>query len=594
MGTLMGEVVVHDNISQYDNFSMEYYLDESQIVDIDKLSQETFKPANNKFTFGYIKGNIWFRLKIENQSHYRNLILALSETYFNYVDFYWQEGGEWKIHRSGLSQYFKYNKISDIEPKLNLNMEMNETQILYIRLMFKPDTRDISYGEFQLYTQERYICCGNKSDYLLYLFYFGTLFFIFLFNIFLFFIIRDSIYIYYAGYIFSTVLFVLAYSNLSYHIGLAAYRDELALSLPMITIFFTLFSMQYLNTKKYLPLLDKFLKIALFFLALFSPTILIDFDPWFYITATLITLYSPLFIYAVIHIYRKGVLEVRYYIFALILYIASMVMLDWMSKGIISNSDINHYGFIVISYAEIVFFSFILANRFHKIQNEIIEIKANNEIILEQQVKERTSTITELLTERELLLREIYHRVKNNFQMVISLLWIESNQKKSQAHKDTFLELINRVQSMASVHQYLMGSESVAEIDSQEYLAKVVGELKRVYKAQKSFEIVQDIESHTLSIDQGMALAPIINEVLTNSIKHYAREEGCRIKLSFYKQDERMVLIIHDNGEGFDFDNISQKSFGLKMIKQFIKKLNGARMEYGFEEGTKFKLTYQI
>ena len=591
---LFAGVTIDDNSSTFDNFSIEYHIDSSNKLTIETISQAPFETSSNKFTYGYRKGRIWLRFTIDNQSNHSDFILNFTEAFYEKVYLYTPLAtGGYEEQRSGLLEYFESNNPKYIHPKFQLQIAPQSQVQLYMLLSFSPSSATPSFGEVQLYTHEAYLYNKPINDYLLYLFYLGTMFFIMVFNLFVYGTVKERVYLYYAGYIFFHALFILSYSDLIYDMGLVEWRGRFGtLPIPMITLFFALFSMEYLNTRLYTPMIDKFLRIALKILLLLMPLMMLLGGVWFQIITMSIILVSPVLIYGAFYIFIKGYIEIRYYILALILYITSMAMLMGMGEGIMDNSDLSHYGFVVISYIESIIFTFVLANRFRKIQNEIIEIKAKNEIVLEQKVKERTHKISELLKERELLLREIYHRVKNNFQMVISLLWIESRQEKSKTHKESFVELINRVQSMASVHQYLMGSESVAQIDSQEYLAKVVGELERIYKAQKSFEVIQNIEPHPLSIDESMALAPIINEVLTNSIKHYKGEDGCKIELSFKAKGDQMLLIIQDNGEGFDFDAVSKKSFGLKMIKQFIKKLPDANIEYSFEEGTKFELSY--
>jgi two-component sensor histidine kinase len=367
---------------------------------------------------------------------------------------------------------------------------------------------------------------------------------------------------------------------------------KLNISVPLFIIFFTFFSTKFLNTRLYLPLIDKISNVALILLMLTIPLIILDYDPWFNIITRSATLLTPLLIYASIYVFIKGHTQVKYYIIALVVYMVSMVMLSLVTQGLITNSDINHYAFVYGSYFEILFFSFVLANRFHNIQNEIFIIKEKNEQVLEAKVKERTTKIGGLLKEKELLLREVYHRVKNNFQMVIGLLWIEASQEKSKEHKSSFLELINRIKSMSLVHQYLLDSNTYTEIESEEYLLKIIEETEQIY-SKKSIFIEKEIDHCILDIDQAMALAVIVNEILTNAVKYHNQESICHIQFSFKKVNENITLTIQDNGLGFT-NSENNQSFGLKLVEQFAKKLNSSTIEFSFDIGTKFVLSFEL
>ncbi|MBN2824343.1 MAG: hypothetical protein JXQ76_03385 [Campylobacterales bacterium] len=594
IGSLWGDIVLRDDRLKIDDFEIAYYIDYNQSLSIQSIEQVAFKPTSNKFSFGYLKGAIWLKLTLHNQSQEKEFILTANESYYHRFDLYTPDTqGGWRLDHRGADSYQLDRDPKHIRPKFPITLQPNERKTLYLRLVYKANDTGISYAALQIYSQKHFICCSRVNDSWLYIFFLGTLFYIIIFNIFLFVTIKDPIYIYYVGYLFANMLFVLFYSYTFADMGWLKLQSFAMLSMPLYIIFVSLLSMQYLNTKKHLPAIDRWLRRCLVLIGVMMPLIVIDYYPWFVIITTVMPNFTiSLILYGAIDIAKKGLVEIRLYIVALFLSIASILVIPLMTFGLLPNSDWVHYSFIVVSYIEISLFSFVLAKRFHKIQNEIIDIKAKNEIVLEQKVKERTSKISQLLHERELLLKEIYHRVKNNFQMIISLLWLKSNQDKSASNEESFAELINRIQSMALVHHYLMGSESVAQINSQEYLAKVIKELEGIYKNQKSFEMTTSIEPHTLSIDQAMALAPIITEVVTNSIKHYQGKGKCKIRIEFAKVDSSMVLTIQDDGKGFDFDNISQKSFGLKMIEQFIKKLNRATIAYSFEKGTQFQLTY--
>ena len=295
----------------------------------------------------------------------------------------------------------------------------------------------------------------------------------------------------------------------------------------------------------------------------------------------------------------KGHTEAKYYIIAILIYTISITIFSFMTNGWVENSDINHYAFLFGSYIEIVFFSFMLANRFHKMQNntikiqkELITIKQQNEKVLENRVKKRTKKITKLLGEKELLLKEVYHRVKNNFQIIIGLLWIELSKEISKEHKNSFLGLISRIESMSKIHQYLLNLKAFSKIKSEKYIVEIINETQKIYQKDK-INIDTEIDSCILDIDYAMTLSVIINEVLNNSIKYRDQKNSCDIFLSFKVLDNKITLIIKDNGPGF-IPNRQTEGFGLKMINQFAKKLKSSYIEFNSKSGTEFKLSFEL
>ena len=587
------ETIIEPKMEQLDNFLFEYLHDKEQQITIQTIQNMKFdKKTSNKFNFGYLEGDVWFKLILYNQSQKRDFILYLSESFFNEINFFEYHQENWQRESSGLAIFLKNANKKDINPSFNFIIEPQAQKTIYIQIHTKPHSKGVSYGEFKIFTQQAFIYENIFGNHMFYLFYFGTLFFILIFTIFLFIALKDSIYIYYSCYIFFTAIYVLSYSGLAYHLGLAEWIRELNTSVPLFTIFFAFFSTKFLNTKFYLPFIDKILNSILILLTLSIPLILLDYDPFFNIITKGTTLLTPLLIYASIYVFIKGHTEVKYYIVALIVYMISIITLSLMTQGFIENSDVHHYVFIYGSYFEIVFFSFVLTTRFHNIQNEIITIKVKNEQILEAKIKERTSEIRGLLKEKELLLREVYHRVKNNFQMVIGLLWIEASQEKSKEHKSSFLELINRIKSMSLVHHYLLDSNTYSKIESKEYLSKIIEETEHIYSEQ-NIHIEKDIDPCILEIDQAMALAVIINEVLTNAVKHYPQEGICSIQFSFKKENHYITLVIKDNGSGFS-KNKEKQGFGLKLIEQFSKKLKSSNIQFSFDTGTTFRLSFRL
>jgi len=200
------------------------------------------------------------------------------------------------------------------------------------------------------------------------------------------------------------------------------------------------------------------------------------------------------------------------------------------------------------------------------------------------------------LKEKELLLKEIHHRVKNNLQVVSSLLNLQSNDIKDEKALSAFKDSINRVSSMALVHEKLYESENFAKIDFKGYLESILNEVYHFSQLNGRIKFNIDIEDISLGLDDAIPCGLLINELVSNSLK-YAFPNGNkgRIDISFKKiKNETFQLIVHDTGVGmpeqFDFEN--NTSLGLNLVKLLSKQIEG-EVNYAQDKGTKFKIEFK-
>jgi PAS domain S-box-containing protein len=204
--------------------------------------------------------------------------------------------------------------------------------------------------------------------------------------------------------------------------------------------------------------------------------------------------------------------------------------------------------------------------------------------------------ISRSLKEKELLLKEIHHRVKNNLQVVSSLLKLQSGYVKDENSLDILIDSQNRVRSMALVHQKLYQSEDFSEIDFSEYLKQLSQHLFNVYKT-KSNELEISINSGNvnLSIDLAIPCGLILNELISNSLKYAFPDNGkgnININLEC-RNNKEYEIIISDNGIGFPEEiNYKQtKSLGLQLVNTLVGQIDGTIIMEN-HNGTTFRINF--
>lgn len=196
---------------------------------------------------------------------------------------------------------------------------------------------------------------------------------------------------------------------------------------------------------------------------------------------------------------------------------------------------------------------------------------------LYQKVNSQKRVIEKALTEKDILLREIHHRVKNNLQLVSSLLTMQGRSIDDETAQQAINEGKTRVRSMALIHQDLYNRENLTEISVKNYVEKLTKELFSTYRvdAQKVSLDLQ-VEDMDLDVDTLVPLGLIINELITNSLK-YAWPNGREgsIKVSLKDESGNLVLSIADDGIGYDPTNVRTGSFGSTLISALTSQLEG-------------------
>ncbi len=202
------------------------------------------------------------------------------------------------------------------------------------------------------------------------------------------------------------------------------------------------------------------------------------------------------------------------------------------------------------------------------------------------------------LAEKELLLKEIHHRVKNNMQVILSLIGLQANLSKDRKLTQVFMEIQQRVRSMSLVHEKLYKTEGLAKIDFYDYVVSLTNDLFVAFGIVKErIELNVDISNIFLDIDTAIPCGLIINELVTNALKYaFPDNNKGKLNISITKHSPDLYkLVIYDNGVGLsdeiDFDKI--KSLGLVAVKALARQLYGD-LTVNRAKGTEFVLLFRV
>lgn len=194
--------------------------------------------------------------------------------------------------------------------------------------------------------------------------------------------------------------------------------------------------------------------------------------------------------------------------------------------------------------------------------------------------QERGLVLAEAYEHNEFLMREIHHRVKNNLQIVASLVRL---QKMPSQEKES---LNSRIAAMVAIHEEVYRSDQFETVEMAPYLRKLVGEITAAYG--RDAEVNLDLEEIRMNGSRAMQLGLLLNELVSNSFKHGMAPDGGKLDISLKRlEDDKVELIVRDNGPGYDPDEVadSSDSMGGKLIAAFVMQLE-AELDIGFDDGT--------
>ncbi len=231
---------------------------------------------------------------------------------------------------------------------------------------------------------------------------------------------------------------------------------------------------------------------------------------------------------------------------------------------------------------------------------EVGQIAERYNGVMDALQKEAAKT-ADSLKEKEMLLREIHHRVKNNMQVMSSLLRLQSRNVKDEHTIEMVKESQNRIKVMALIHEKLYRSKDFANVEFNDYIKDLVNDLFLSYKVSSSdIELKMDIDTISLGIDTAIPCGLIINELVSNSLKYaFSKDMDGEIRISLHRiadlQSDMFELIVSDNGVGIsqelDFKKVD--SLGLRLINNLAENQLQGEVKLDRRRGTKFQIKFK-
>jgi two-component sensor histidine kinase len=220
-------------------------------------------------------------------------------------------------------------------------------------------------------------------------------------------------------------------------------------------------------------------------------------------------------------------------------------------------------------------------------------ISKNEELNTENQIRKEAENLAKsALHEREILLSEIHHRVKNNLAIISALINLQIENLKDEESKVIFEETKDRIYSMALIHNQLYQNKSFAQIEFAQYINNFCSYLIKSYQTIPTIEIIEHTEKIMLDIKTAIPCALILNELITNSFKHaFKNQAKGKIEVGLKKEGEHTLFWVADTGSGMDKSQLQSNSMGMSLITSLVDQIEG-KLEYSNENGSRFAIIF--
>jgi two-component sensor histidine kinase len=397
------------------------------------------------------------------------------------------------------------------------------------------------------------------------------------YNLLLYLYSKEIAYFYYSLYLLALLFQQSTYLGLTqmYFPHWFVYYDNLSVVLKVNLMYITaiIFARSFLQTQRYQKI-DKFYKILLIFGIIEIPLL---GTTWFYfpevaiLTGLVFVFYN---MFASVYIYKQGYKQARFFVLGWAFQFVGFSLMIFDSLGLISIMDAMPNIVMLFTAVEAISLSLAFVDRYNilekaKKRSDVLlmqEMKKRQEIV-EQEINKATKDLYNSLENEKSLMKELHHRTKNNLQLILSLVRMQSDNLNIQ-EKAPFIQLESRINAIAKAQQLLYLNRDLQEIDMYEYISELCSNLEQL--SGKDMHCKIDIDSVYIPIKEASPLGLVVNELVTNSIKHI-KKENIDIEIHFIKEDNEFTLIYKDNSQGFDMKNLDGKALGMRLIRILVE-----------------------
>ncbi len=523
--------------------------------------------------FGFkAKISIWLKIEVENLSNKSIKRYIIIDNPLLEKVFFFDNKKDFIVEKSGMLYVSEGRE--RIFPSYFLIIKPQEKRLVYVKI--ENSTTTLQFG-FHFKDEQTFKSENRVKEFSIVLFI-GLISSFIIYSIFLYIYTRDRSY-----YLYSFYLITLMFQQLTY-IGFLplyipssfVYIDNLIVvpKVSLMIVAAALFAKSFLKMEEF-PNLNKMYKILIAVIIFQIPI----FGTQFFYVPEITIFLGFLFImfntYFGVYVYFHGNRQARFFLVGWLFLFIGYLLMIFDSLGFISMMNKFPELILLITVIEAIFLMLAFVDKLNILttQRNILDTKlfdemSNRKKIVEKEVVERTNALQMALEEKVVLFRELNHRVKNNLQLILSIIRLQRFDLKDKEISKEFQKLESRIKAIAKTHQLLCDSEDIVEIDMREYINELYYELSESI-IDKNIEFDLQVNA-TMFLREAVYVGLIINELVSNSIKYAFEDKIGKIFIFLHKKENEYLLVIGDSGRGYNKKFLKSGGLGLKLVDALV------------------------
>ena len=586
----------HKKISLLENSSV--YLDEKQLSIQEVLEQNLFEAYHKPhINIGASQKNIWIKFRLQNNTQKPiEKSLILTSPLLEHIAFYKEDDLNTPILKGVTHTSKEHTTLLPLYP-IQLEPQTSQDYYLEVRTFYGP----VDFG--LIIQDENEYRAEDRVDQFINIILVGMVLALMLYSFLLSFYTKDKSYLYYSFYLFALVYQQMTYIGLTQiYFPLAFITVDIQLAIIKVNILIVtaaIFAMYFLKTNQR-PVLHKIYKLFIF-IALIEMLILSI--PGMY-NLNIVVITGAFFIIfhlgASIISYLNGYKQARLFIvgFSIVFIFYAMMMSD--ALGLTSIMQTYRNLLIWGTMIEALILSLAFADRYTILQHQkevvdqhILDESKNREKIIQEEVIKKTTQLKQAVETKEMLLQEVHHRVKNNLQVILSMIRLQNDEIKDKVIKEKFINLENQINAIAKTYNMLLMKDDLEEIDMQEYIDSLLLDIQETVNYEShQISIKTDIDA-MIPLRESVYIGLIINELVTNAYKYAFDDHKGTVYISLHHNKNDFILTVEDDGKGFMVEE-NNNTLGLKLIHTLVYNQLGGNMETFTNNYTKYIIRFTI
>jgi len=590
------DISQNEQISLLENSTV--YLDKKDLDIQEIIKKNLFQTYPSHYiNIGTSQDSIWIKLKLRNPTQQAiEKLLILTSSLLEHITLY-KEG---KLDSPAIKGVSNIDTVhTTLLPYFTINLEPNSSQTYYLKVnsFYEP----VDFG-LKLQDKNEYLA-QDRAEQFVNIMLIGMVLALMLYSFLVSFYTKDKSYSFYSFYLFFLVYQQLTYLGLT-QIYFPPYFVTIDIAIPVIKIGLliitsSLFAMYFLKIERR-PLLHMGYKFFIYISLL--EMIVLSFPSLYNLDIVILTgaLFIVFNLLAGIFTYLVGDKQARLFIVGFGIVFASYVLMILDALGITSIMQ-NFRNLLMFGTAfEALILTLAFADRFiilkeekEKLDGHLLTETKNRASIIETEVIEKTQELNHALDIKELLIKEVHHRVKNNLQIILSMIRLQNDEIEDEEISKKFIDLENRINAISKTYNMLLFKDDLEEIDMQEYIDSLLADVHNTLHIQEQEICIRTDIDVIVPLRESVYLGLIVNELVTNAYKYAFENNIGSIYISLHHNEEDYILTIEDDGKGFVVDK-NKKTLGLKLIHSLVYDQLGGEMEVHTNSRTKYIIRFSL